>query len=178
MADDWRAAWQPVVDAVGEDFGGGEAIEGADAVDASLLRRFLEPLEFDCPLHHEDGVAPISSYFTLVAPPIWRPGDGPAFTSDERDAQPDGAGARRFLTGLEPPHTGYFAADFELEPLLPVVLGDRLTRTGRKLVGCELKETSVGRGAFMTWEWEAQNQRNEVVARFRNTMYVYNGPED
>jgi N-terminal half of MaoC dehydratase len=178
MSADWRAAWQPVVDAVGEDFGGGEAIVGADGVDASALRRFLEPLEFDCPLHHDDGVAPISSYFTLVAPPIWQPGGDSAFTSDERDAQPDGAGVRRFLTGLEPPHTGYFAADFELEPLLPVVVGDRLTRSGRKLVGCELKETSVGRGAFMTWEWEAQNQRGDVVARFRNTMYVYNGPED
>jgi hypothetical protein len=178
MSADWRAAWQPVVDAVGEDFGGGEAIVGADAVDASALRRFLEPLEFDCPLHHDDGVAPISSYFTLVAPPIWQPGGDSAFTSDERDAQPDGAGVRRFLTGLEPPHTGYFAADFELEPLLPVVVGDRLMRSGRKLVGCELKETSVGRGAFMTWEWEAQNQRGDVVARFRNTMYLYNGPED
>jgi hypothetical protein len=178
MSADWRAAWQPVVDAVGEDFGGGEAIVGADEVDASALRRFLEPLEFDCPLHHDDGVAPISSYFTLVAPPIWQPGGDSAFTSDERDAQPDGAGVRRFLTGLEPPHTGYFAADFELEPLLPVVVGDRLMRSGRKLVGCELKETSVGRGAFMTWEWEAQNQRGDVVARFRNTMYVYNGPED
>jgi hypothetical protein len=178
MSADWRAAWQPVVDAVGEDFGGGEAIVGADAVDASALRRFLEPLEFDCPLHHDDGVAPISSYFTLVAPPIWQPGGDSAFTSDERDAQPDGAGVRRFLTGLEPPHTGYFAADFELEPLLPVVVGDRLMHSGRKLVGCELKETSVGRGAFMTWEWEAQNQRGDVVARFRNTMYLYNGPED
>jgi len=178
MSDDWRAAWQPVVDAVGGDFGDGEAIEGADAVDASALRRFLEPLEFDCPLHQEDGHAPLSSYFTFVAPPIWRPGGAAVFTSEERDAQPDGVGQRRFLTGLEPPHTGYFAADFELQPLLPVLVGDRLTRTGRTLVACDLKETSVGRGAFMTWEWEARNQRDEVVARFRNTMYVYNGPED
>jgi hypothetical protein len=99
-------------------------------------------------------------------------------TASRRSAATSLSSVRRFLTGLEPPHTGYFAADFEIEPLLPVVLGDRLTRTGRKLVGCELKETSVGRGAFMTWEWEARNQRDEVVARFRNTMYVYSGPED
>jgi len=26
----------------------------------------------------------------------------------------------------------------------------------------------------MTWEWEVHNQRDETVARFRNTMYVYN----
>jgi hypothetical protein len=170
---DWQAAWQPVVDAVGTDFGEGEVVQGADAVDLSALRRFLEPLEFDCPLHHEGGVAPLSSYFTFVAPPIWRPGGMPVFTSDERDAQPEGVAVRRFLTGLEPPHTGYFAADFEVEPLLPVRLGDRLSRTGMRLVGCEPKETSVGRGAFMTWEWEVRNQRTELVCRFRNTMYVY-----
>ena len=119
----WEEAWQPVVDAVGTDFGASESIEGADAVDASALRRFLEPLELDCPLNHDervarehgyDGVvAPFSSYFTFVAPPIWRPGDPPVFTGDERDAQPEGVSVRRFATGLEPPYAGYFAADFE-----------------------------------------------------------------
>jgi len=181
--EDWEAAWQPVIDAVGRDFGGGEVIEGADAVEPSALRRYLEPLEFDCPLHHDervarehgcaDVIAPLASYFTFIAPPLWRPGDQPVFASDERDAQPEGLGSRRFLTGLEPRYTGYFAADFEVEPLLPVVLGDRLSRSGLKLVSCSPKETSVGRGAFMTWEWQVRNQRDETVARFRNTMYVY-----
>lgn len=184
MAEDWERAWQPVIDAVGTDFGDGESIEGADAVDASALRRFLEPLEFDCPLHHDERVArehgypgviaPLASYFTFSAPPIWEPGRPPVFTSDDRDAQPEGSAVRRLLTGLEPPHTGYFAAEFEVEPLLPVVLGDCLSRSGMTLVSCRPKETSVGRGAFMTWEWEIRNQRAEVVARFRNTMYVYN----
>jgi hypothetical protein len=179
----WEDAWQPVVDAVGTDFGG-EAIEGADAVDASALRRYLEPLELDCPLHHDERVArehgyagvvaPFSSYFTFIALPLWRPGESPVFTSEERDAQPERAAVRRFATGLEPPYSGYFAADFELDLLRPVVLGDHLTRTGMTLVACTPKETSVGRGAFMTWEWEARNQRAEVVARFRNTMYLYN----
>jgi hypothetical protein len=123
-------------------------------------------------------IAPVASYFTFVAPPLWRPGDPPVFTSDDRDAQPEGIAARRFLTGLEPPHTGYFAADMEVEPLRPVVLGDRLTRSGMKLVACRPKETSVGRGAFMTWEWEVRNQRRETVARFRNTMYVYSPHAD
>lgn len=184
MAESWETAWQPVIDAVGTDFGGGESIEGADAVEASTLRRYLEPLEFDCPLHHDERVArehgypgviaPLGSLFTFVAPPIWRPGDPPVFTSDERDAQPQGLAVRRFVTGLEPPYTGYFAADFELELLLPVVLRDQLSRSGMTLVSCQPKETSVGRGAFMTWEWEVRNQRAEVVARMHNTMYLYN----
>jgi len=188
VTEDWRTAWQPVIDAVGTDFGGGEVVAGADSVDASALRRFLEPLEFDCPLHHDQRVArehgfpgviaPFSSYFTFVAPPIWRPGDAQVFTSDERDAQPEGVAVRRFLTGLEPPHTGYFAADFEVDLFLPVALGDRLTRNGMKLVSCRPKETSVGRGAFMTWQWEVLNQRSELVARLRNTMYVYSPHAD
>jgi len=158
-------------------------IEAADAVEPSVIRRYLEPLEFDCPLHHDariarehgysDVVAPLSSYLSLVAPPIWRPGDPPAFTSDERDAQPERAAVRRFATGLEPPYSGYFAADFELEFLRPVVLGDRLSRVGMTLLACEPKETRVGRGAFMTWEWGIRNQRSELVARLRNTMYLY-----
>jgi len=144
----WEAEWQPVVDAVGRDFGGDE-VDGADAVDESALRRYLEPLELDCPLHHDEHVArehgyagviaPLAAFFTFVAPPIWRPGVESAFTSDERDAQPEGVAVRRFLTGLEPEHSGYFAADMEVEPLLPVVLGDRLTRRGMKLVACTPK---------------------------------------
>jgi hypothetical protein len=186
MSEDWTAAWAPVIDVVGTDFDTG-AIVGADAVDTSALRRYLEPLEFDCPLHYDNKVArrhgypgviaPVSSYLTFTAPPIWRPGDRSVFTSDERDAQPEGVAVRRFLTGLEPPHTGYFAADFEMEFLRPVVLGDRLSRTGMRLISCTPKETRVGRGAFMTWEWEVRNQRAEVVARMRNTMYVYNPHE-
>jgi len=187
MSEDWTAAWAPVIDVVGTDFDTG-AIVGADAVDKSALRRYLEPLEFDCPLHYDDevarqhgysgAIAPVSSYFPFTAPPIWRPGQGSVFTSDERDAQPAGGEVRRFLTGLEPPHTGYFAADFEMEFLRPAVLGDRLSRTGMRLISCTPKETRVGRGAFMTWEWEVRNQRAEVVARMRNTMYVYNPHED
>jgi hypothetical protein len=181
--DDWKAAWQPVIDAIGTDFSGGEVIEGADAADQSVIRRYLEPLELDCPLHYDERVArehgypgviaPLSSCLSLVVPPIWRPGEPPAFTSDERDAQPERAAVRRFATGLEPPYSGYFAADFELELLRPVVLGDRLSRVGMTLVGCEPKETSVGRGAFMTWEWGIRNQRGELVVRLRNTMYLY-----
>jgi hypothetical protein len=182
MSDDWQAAWQPVIDAVGTEFGDDE-IEGADAVDRSAVRRYLEPLEFDCPLHYDDGVArahgypgtiaPLASYITFAVPALWKPGQSPVFASAGRDAQPEGIKGRRFLTGLEPAYEGYFAADFEIEYLLPVVLGDRLSRTRQTLVSCLPRETKVGRGAFMTWAYDIQNQRSNVVARFRTTMYVY-----
>ena len=70
--------------------------------------------------------------------------------------------------------TRYFATDFEVEYFRPVTVGDRLHRHGAKLTDCSPKETSVGRGAFLTWESEIRNQRDELVARTRMTSLRYN----
>src|SRR5258708_1089564 len=53
MADDWKQAWQPMIDAVGTDFSDGAEVQGADEVERGAIRRFLEPLQFDCPLHYD-----------------------------------------------------------------------------------------------------------------------------
>jgi len=187
MSDDaWKAAWDPVVAAVGRDFSDG-ASEGADAVERGLVRRYLEPLEFDCPLHYDDAaaeahgyggmIAPYSSYLAFAVAPIWSPGDAPVFTSDERDAQPARAAIRPPASGLEPPYTGYFATDFEIEFLAPLSLGDRVSRSGMRLASCEPKETRVGRGAFVGWEWDLVNQRGEEVAQIRVALFLYNPRE-
>jgi acyl dehydratase len=186
MADDWQDAWQPMIDAVGTDFSDGAVRMGADDVEMSGIRRFVEPLEFDCPLHYDEAVAkahgypgvlaPCSSVTTWTIPPMWTPGAAPVFTSAERDAQPE----RSPVTGTTarptpaPPTTGYFATDIEIEYVQPVVVGDRLTSSGRRLVSVVPKETSVGRGAFLIWESEVRNQRGELVAKMRNGLYNYN----
>jgi hypothetical protein len=180
---DWKQVWAPLVAAVGAE-AEGERVEGADAVDRSSLRRYLEPLEFDCPLHHDDGVArahgydgviaPLSSYMTFAIPPVWNPGGPPAFTSHERDAEPAAGAVRPPATGFEPPYTDYFATDYEVELCAPVYVGDRLSRAGVRLVACEPKETRVGRGAFTTWERRYENQRGETVARMRIGFFLYN----
>lgn len=184
MEADWKQAWQPLIDAVGRDFGEGEKRWGADCVERGGIRRFLEPLEFDCPLHYDDSVArangyegivaPISSYLSLTIPEIWQYGTT-VFTSAERHAQPVGNNPIKGIgTDLAPPTTGYFATDLDIEYLKPVMLGDRLRRAGRKLLSCEPKETKVGRGAFTTWETEIRNQKEEVVALLRLTVFSYN----
>jgi len=119
-------------------------------------------------------IAPFSSYVTFAIPPIWRPGEPPVFTKAERDAQPDRVAIAPPSTGLEPPYTGYFATDFEIEFLQPLLLGDRVSRKGNRLVGCDVKETRVGRGAFTKWEWDLLNQRGEPVARMRVSLFLYN----
>ena len=172
-----------MMDAVGTEFGAEVPQAGPDAIELGAVRRFTEPLEFGCPLHHDrevarrrgyrDVVAPVSSIVTFTIPPLWRPGEPPVFTSPERDAQPARTGLGPRLTGLEPETTGYFAAETGADYLAPVTVGDRLARVGNLLVSCVPKETSIGRGAFVTWQYEIRNQRGEAAARMRNTTYSY-----
>ena len=172
-----------MMDAVGTEFGDSVLREGPDTVELGAVRRFCEPLELGCPLHHDravalshgyrDVVAPVSSIVTFTIPPLWQAGEPPVFTSPERDAQPARTGLGPRLTGLEPETTGYFAAETGADSLAPVTVGDRLARVGNLLVSCVPKETSIGRGAFVTWQYEIRNQRGEAAARMRNTTYSY-----
>jgi len=179
---DWRAAWQPMINAVGTEFDAEPARFVADRIEASALRRYLEPLEFDCPLHYDSDVArelgytevvvPCSALVTFAYPPMWRPGEQ-LFTDSERNAQPSGLAISGFITGLEPETVGFFATNFEADYLHPALVGDRLARVGALLVACEPKETSVGRGAFLTWQSNIVNDRHQLIARFKNTFYRY-----
>jgi hypothetical protein len=180
--DDWKAEWQPVVDAVGRDFSDGETVWGADAVERGAIRRYLEPLEFGCALHTDPQVArragfadvtmPYTGLMSWTLPPMWRPGET-LFDSDDRDAQPVRSPINNQDMPLGPKTTGFFGTDIEVDFLRPVVAGERIGRRGRRLVSCVPKETSVGRGAFMTWESDIVTTSGEVVARIRIGTYAY-----
>lgn len=183
--DDWESAWQPVIDAIGEDFGDGVVREAVDTIERSVVHRYLEPLEFDCPLHYDEEVAKAHGYPGIIAPysglatwtsiGVWSPGDESVYTNAERNAQP----ARRMAAGGEgrplpaPPTTAGFATDVEYEYFMPFVVGDHLKQVGRKLLSCLPKETSVGRGAFTIMESEVRNQNDEVVVLARIGSYSY-----
>lgn len=183
MSEEWKKEWKPMIDAIGSDFSKGEVKWGADEVERGAIRKFLEPLEFDCPLHYDksianehgysDVIAPYSSLLSWVIPPYWNPGTQ-IFTSPERNAQPESSPISGIKTDLAPPTTGYFATDIEIDYLRPIKVGDQLGRSGYVLLSCEPKETKVGRGAFMVWESEIKNQDNEVVAKTRVGTYSYN----
>jgi hypothetical protein len=104
---------------------------------------------------------------------MWRPGDPALFDSAERDAQP----ARTPILGqdgdLAPPTAGLFATDLELDLVRPVVVGERLGARGRRLLSCTPKQTSIGRGAFLTTESDIVSDRGDVVARMRVSVYAY-----
>jgi acyl dehydratase len=183
MTDDWQADWAPMVAAVGRDFGDGQIAYGADPVTATDIRRFLEPLEFGCPLHDDPeaaraaGFADVTLPYTAVLswsiPAAWSPGDPPLFDNDSRDAQPARSPISNPDRGLGPETTGFFATDMELDFVRPITAGERVGRRGWRLVSCTPKETSVGWGAFITWETELVDGDGEVIARMRTGTYAY-----
>lgn len=180
---DWTDEWQEVIDAAGHDFSDGQIHYGADAVEAGAVRRFLEPLEFDCALHYDadvarqqgylDIIAPYTAALTWAMPAMWSPGDPSIFTDDARDAQPARSPINNQNFPLGPRTTGFFATDIELDFIRPVAVGERLGRRGHRLLSCTPKETSVGRGAFMTWESEIVDSGGDVVMRMRTGTYAY-----
>lgn len=174
MTDDWSAAWQPMVVRVGEDFAAPGIRWGVDVVEAGAVRRYVEVLEFDCPLHAGlDAVAPSTSLSTWMLPAMWAAGDPPIFTSEERDAEPERSPIKGTRPDGMPLTSAYMATDYEVDYLRPVRIGDRLGRSGNRLIRCEPKATRIGRGAFTTWEYAVVNQHEDVVARCRFGMYYY-----
>jgi hypothetical protein len=180
--DDWKQAWRPVVDAIGQDVGDGGVRTGAGLIEAEDIRRYLEPLEFDCALHYDAAVARVHGFRNLVAPytailsfaapPMWQPGER-LFTSPERNAQPESAALTPTFPSFFPPFSGYFATDMDVDFSRPAQVGERLSRRGLKLVACDIKETRVGRGAFLKLETEVVNEDGEVLARVRAGIYLY-----
>ncbi len=176
--------WKDLEDAIGQDFSDGQVHWGAENLAWNDIRRFLEPLEMDCPLYYSDEVArkhgykgvplPLSMYQTLDRPIIWKPGDPTRWPVLERNirAGTDPEEAERPMPA--PPTKAGFATDREIEYLQPVYLGDRLGVRGSKLLSVAVRETSVGHGAFVLTETEILNQRHEVVALFRSGGYRYN----
>jgi hypothetical protein len=183
-APDWKKEWQPLAEAVGQDFGDSTVVFGADAVEPGTIRRYLEPLEIGCPIHYDaeaaraagypDIVAPYTATMVYSIPPMWRPGEPTVYESAERDAQLARSPINNDDMPLGPKTTGFFATDISMEFLRPVTVGERVGRRGQRLVSCTPKQTSMGRGAFMTWESELVTDRGEVVARVRTGTYAYN----
>jgi hypothetical protein len=181
--EEWMEAWQPMIDAVGRDFGG-QVLVGADRVEPGTIRRFLEPLELWSPIHEDDEaareagyrgvVAPVSSLLSYQLPAMWASGDPGVFVDADRNAQPARSPVRPLVPDLAPPTTGYFATDIELELLGDLCVGDRLTRRGNVLLSCEPKRTAVGLGAFTTWESAYYTTDEALIARIRTGLYFYN----
>ena len=182
MKEEWQEGWRSTVERAGSDVESSDVRYGADAVERGAIRRNLEPLEFDCALHYDadiarqhgypDVTAPYTTTLVWSAPAMWEPGTN-IFTSDERDAQPAHSPISFRSKDFPPEVTGYFATDMSLSFARPPVIGDLLGRGRPRLVDVALKQTRVGRGAFLTSESEIVDAAGTAIATMRSTMFVY-----
>lgn len=184
MSENWQDEWQPLIEAVGQDFGDGTVVYGADAVEQGTIRRYLEPLEIDSPLHYDASVAREHGYGGVIAPytatmvysvaAMWSPEESTLYENPDPNAQPVRSPINNEDMPLGPKTTGFFATDIAMDFVRPLELGERVGRRGRKLVACQPKQTSMGRGAFLTWESELVTDTGELVAFVRTGTFAYN----
>ena len=189
MTEQQEYTWDDLQNAVGRDFSDGQTRYATDVVERWAIRAFCEPMEMDCPLHWDDDearkwgyrgiIAPHSSIsFTFTTIARWHPGDPTRWTDPHREdaAYQDNprSNSDRATKLPMPPTSQSFLADLEVEYYRPVYVGDRLGARGQKLLSVKVRRTSVGFGAFLTFEREVVNQYGELVAHVRSGSYRFN----
>ena len=165
--------WEEAQGWVGRELG---RYTGADVVTLGDIRRRLEVLAWDCPLHYDEDAARRQGYRTVVAPatmlmtwampPYWAPGD-------RRPTLDDPALVPSYpFTRIPAPGALIFATESDTEYLEPVYPGDRISATS-VLVEMTRKRLSVGDGAFFLIETTYAKQTGEVVGIERLTVFRY-----
>jgi 3-methylfumaryl-CoA hydratase len=140
-------------------------LTGADAVSVGDIRRKLEVIGWDCPLHTDDAAARRHGYDSIVSPvsmarvwampAYWSPGQPTLGTEPMSTPIPatdiPGEGDTMIATGVRTEH------------LAPIYSGDRISATA-VLRSVTRKNTRLGPGAFLVVETTYTNQRGERVA--------------
>ena len=173
LVDLREGTWEDAESLVGRELGG---YQGADEVTVGDIRRRLEVLAWDCPLHYDEAVArqhgyrgvvaPATMLMTWAMPPYWSPGD-PRPQLDDAALLPTYP-----FTQIPAPGQFMFATSSETEYHEPVYPGDRITATS-VLVDITRKRLSVGDGAFFLIETTYSKQTGEVVGIERLTVFRY-----
>lgn len=183
MDNDWIKEWEAFAQTIDKEQGDVEITWGADCVEAGVIRRYLEPLEFDCALHYdkdvacehgyEDIISPNTALMTFAFPALWSPGTS-LFTSNDPGFIPSVPYLTPSAPEGAPSYSNFFFTDFEMEFLRPVAVGERIGTTPNRLLSVNPKETKVGRGAFLTFESDIVSDKGDVVAKNRSTAFFYN----
>jgi 3-methylfumaryl-CoA hydratase len=177
LVDPRDGTWEDAQSWVGRELA---EYHGADEVTVGDIRRRLEVLAWDCPLHYDEAVARRHGYRTVVAPatmlmtwampPYWSPGD-------PRPQPGDAALLPQYpFTQIPAPGEFIFATSSETEYLEPVYPGDRVSARS-VLIDMTRKRLSVGDGAFFLIETTYVKQTGEVVGIERLTVFRYSAAE-
>ena len=173
LVDLREGTWEDALSWVGRELA---QYQGADEVTRGDIRRRLEVLAWDCPLHYDadvarahgyrDVVAPATMLMTWSMPAYWKPGD-PRPQLDDASYLP----AYPF-TRIPAPGSAMFATASETIYGDPVYPGDRITATS-VLSELTRKTLSIGEGAFFLIETTYTNQTGEMVGVERLTVFRY-----
>jgi N-terminal half of MaoC dehydratase len=68
MADDWTVTWSAPIARIGSAHTDGAVTWGADPIERSSVRRYLEPLEFDYAMHYDPEAARRHGFTDVIAP--------------------------------------------------------------------------------------------------------------
>lgn len=183
MSDDWKTEWEAFAETIDKERGEEEVTWGADRIEAGAIRRYLEPLEFDCALHYdpevarehgyEDIILPYTALLTFAFPPLWSPGTS-LFTGNDPGFVPSVPHLAPPAPEGAPSFSGFFFTDFGMEFLRPVMSGERIGRTPDRLMEVNPKETRIGRGAFLSFKSDIVSDKGDVVAQYRSSAFCYN----
>ena len=152
---------------------------GVEVVERSSIRRQMEVLEMDCPLHFDDAVAKAHGYDGVFAPlhmvqtfqvsSLWGPGQPSLWATDDPFFTVQGTGRAGKITPVPTPGTAGFVTDLEVEFLRLLYIGDRVRQVSQVLLNVNPRRTRVGDGGFLTYESFYENDRGERVARQKMT---------
>jgi acyl dehydratase len=163
--------WSEAIGMVGATIG---RTAGPDEVTVADIRRKLEVIGLDCPLHYDGSCARSFGYRDVVSPvsmtrvwaieATWRPGE------PRRGAVP----ARTLLPSADPPGGAdtVLAAGISIDYAEPLHPGDRVSGAA-VLRSVTPKTTRVGDGAFMEVETRYVNQDDRPVTVERATLFAF-----
>ncbi|MPZ25616.1 MAG: hypothetical protein GEV12_04015 [Micromonosporaceae bacterium] len=149
---------------------------GPDPVELGSIRRRLEVLEWDCPLHTDraaavrhgygDVIAPATMLGTYAMPAYWQPGDPPLYQQQTAKLPP------LYLENIPAPGERMSATDWSIHVYRYLEVNDRVSSTTR-LVDINRKRTRLGDGAFLTIETVYTDHRGGPVGRTRLTVFRF-----
>ena len=187
---DPKYTWDDTVAAIGQDFAEGPEHVADETIAYNDVIRYCEVWEYGNSLYWDEEVAKRAGYRGVVVPwsaikqtfsyrGSWRPGEPTRFPLDaHKDVM--GKMASYSIAGREipmPPTTQGLNTGMSIEFFEPVIVGDRITVKGRKLVEVRPRQTRIGFGAFTVTESSIYNQRGELVAKIGEAGYAYNTGE-
>ena len=149
---------------------------GADCVNEADIRRRLEVLAWDAPIHYDEEVARAAGYrglvspatmvITWVLPAYWKPGEA-------RPQFGDPLYLPRFaLRRIPAPGEALFATECRTSFHAPLYPEDRVSGEVR-FVSYKRKRLKIGDGAFMVAETRYTNQHGDLIAVEEITVFRY-----